>query len=471
MGDDFRPLSPKPSLLELKAQKYAQLNLPLPDVGTLNKYFTETAQEEYHQTYKKLLHQAELLPGGKRELLATVRASRDPVFPLKKADEKLVKWGVVTPDIRSASATPTALRIPQRPKTSHSYSMPALVPINSSHRPYTADQSTKRPPLLGRKAFRPRTAMAIIAARDRRRAAREQQSEYHDFEDMDSLNGDSAGEMESKELNEQMSESGSLTIPTIVTQQNNFFTTLDDDSGEENDRNASDLMDNAPASPRSVFLAGCVRYGLPPRSVAMLRKRISPILNVAHMSIGNQTAILLAEALDKMPYLQALNLADNNLDDVGLSAIIRSIAKHSTLEVLDISQNIMDDDASKALAAYIGTPDCQLKCLRMSSTDIDDKECARFVDVLMNNRQLRELDMSNNLLGKDENLNVVMPDFLTGGESIAKLLRSSLCPLETLNVRLSALTYPLIPRLQLVSASTLTSVLCLSGASFLCLPL
>lgn len=436
MSDNFRPLSPKPSLLELKAQKYAQLNLPLPDVGTLNKYFTETAQEEYHLTYKKLLHQAELLPGGKRELLATVRASKDPVFPVKKADEKLVKWGVVTPDIRSASATPTALRIPQRPKTSQSFSMPVLVPINNLQRPYTADQSAKPRPLLGRKAFRPKTAMAIIAARDRRRAAREQQQiEYHDFEDMDSLNGDSVGEIESKELSEQMSETGSMTIPTIVTQQNNFFNTLDDDSGEETDRNNTELVDAAPVSPRSVFLAGCVRYGLPPRSVAMLRKRISPILNVAHMSIGNQTAILLAEALDKMPYLQALNLADNNLDDVGLSAIIRSIAKHSTLEVLDISQNIMDDDASKALAAYIGTEECQLKCLRMSSTDIDDKECARFVDVLMNNRQLRELDMSNNLLGKDENLNVVMPDFLTGGESIAKLLRSSLCPLETLNVR------------------------------------
>lgn len=444
MSDDFRPLSPKPSLLELKAQKYAQLNLPLPDVGTLNKYFTETAQEEYHLTYKKLLHQAKLLSGGKRELLATVRASRDPAFPLRKADEKLVKWGVVTPDIRSASATPTALRIPQRPKTSQSYSMPALVPINNAQRPHTADQSAKPRPLLGRKAFRPRTAMAIVAARDRRRAAREQQIDSHDFEEMDSLNGDSVGEMESKELNEQMSETGSLTI---VTQQNNFFSTLDDDSGEENDRNGLEFIDTAPASPRSVFLAGCVRYGLPPRSVAMLRKRISPILNVAHMSIGNQTAILLAEALDKMPYLQALNLADNNLDDVGLSAIIRSIAKHSTLEVLDISQNIMDDDASKALAAYIGTEECQLKCLRMSSTDIDDKECARFVDVLMNNRQLRELDMSNNLLGKDENLNVVMPDFLTGGESIAKLLRSSLCPLETLNVRVLCAPLSLSPSL------------------------
>jgi hypothetical protein len=47
---------------------------------------------------------------------------------------------------------------------------------------------------------------------------------------------------------------------------------------------------------------------------------------------------------------------------------------------------------------------------------------------------LQELDMSNNLLGKDENLNAVQPDFVTGGESLSELLSNPQCPLRTLNV-------------------------------------
>ncbi len=42
--------------------------------------------------------------------------------------------------------------------------------------------------------------------------------------------------------------------------------------------------------------------------------------------------------------------------------------------------------------------------------------------------------MSNNLLGKDENLNAVQPDFVTGGESLSELLKNPHCPLRTLNV-------------------------------------
>ena len=47
--------------------------------------------------------------------------------------------------------------------------------------------------------------------------------------------------------------------------------------------------------------------------------------------------------------------------------------------------------------------------------DIDDNECAEFVDALMNNFNIEELDLSGNLLGKSENLNALYPDLVTGG--------------------------------------------------------
>ena len=45
-------------------------------------------------------------------------------------------------------------------------------------------------------------------------------------------------------------------------------------------------------------------------------------------------------------------------------------------------------------------------------------ECARFVSIIANNAhsRLAYLDMSGNLIGSAENLNVVNPDLVTGGE-------------------------------------------------------
>lgn len=205
---------------------------------------------------------------------------------------------------------------------------------------------------------------------------------------------------------------------------------LDDYSYKDN---AGDLNYSL-GSPRAIFLSGCLKHSLPPKAQVLLRKRTSSTINLAHMGIGNKMAIVLAESLHDLPFLQVLNLCDNNLEDSGLSALLLSIKKHPTIEILDISQNIIDSQAADALADLVGNADCRLQCLRMSDANIDDSECARFVQVLMHNRHLKELDMSKNLLGKDENLNAVQPDFETGGESLAELIRIGSCPLQTLNL-------------------------------------
>lgn len=144
-----------------------------------------------------------------------------------------------------------------------------------------------------------------------------------------------------------------------------------------------------PASPRAIFLSGCLAESLPPRAQMVIRKRLNSTLDLAHIGIGNHMAMVLAEAIATLPYLQAVNLADNHLEDDGLSALIRAIARHPSVEILDISQNVIDDLAAEALADFIGNEDCLLKCLRMSDSNIDDGECAAFVDVLMHNRHLK----------------------------------------------------------------------------------
>jgi Leucine-rich repeat (LRR) protein len=145
----------------------------------------------------------------------------------------------------------------------------------------------------------------------------------------------------------------------------------------------------APASPRAIFLSGCLNASIPPVTVALIRKKISATINLAHMGLGTKIARVLAPCLSSLPHLQLLNLSDNNLDDLGLSLLIRAIAQHRNIEILDISQNTIGSDAAEALAEFLGHKDCRLQCLRMSNANIDDGECANFVEVLMSNHHLK----------------------------------------------------------------------------------
>lgn len=72
------------------------------------------------------------------------------------------------------------------------------------------------------------------------------------------------------------------------------------------------------------------------------------------MGIGNKMAGVLATCVSSLPYLQLLNLTDNNLGDEGLSQVIRAISTHKTLEILDVSQNIIGSEAAGALASFVG---------------------------------------------------------------------------------------------------------------------
>lgn len=187
-------------------------------------------------------------------------------------------------------------------------------------------------------------------------------------------------------------------------------------------------------SPRAKFLAGCINKNLPPRNALMLRSTISSVLFLEHHGMGDDLALLLAPALAAMPLISGVNIADNNLTDIGLEAIILSIANCENVRDFDISENIIGPKAAAALAALLGNPQCKLSKITMRKANIDDGECERFVEALKDNKHLQELDMSDNLLGKDENLNAVKPDIVTAGEALASLLREGSCPLTTLKI-------------------------------------
>lgn len=211
----------------------------------------------------------------------------------------------------------------------------------------------------------------------------------------------------------------------------------DDSSDDENIRHGGDnegYMTYGMDSPRAKFLAGCIDKKIPPRNALMLRSKVSSVLFLEHHGMGDDLALLLAPALAAMPLVSGVNIADNNLTDIGLEAIISSIAKCEKVRDFDISENIIGPKAATALATLLGNPDCKLSKITMRKANVDDGECERFVEALKTNRHLQELDMSDNLLGKDENLNAVKPDIVTAGEALASLLREGNCPLTTLKI-------------------------------------
>lgn len=61
-------------------------------------------------------------------------------------------------------------------------------------------------------------------------------------------------------------------------------------------------------SPRSKYIDSCIRKRLNPRASLILRKNFTKRLNLQHHGIGDEMAILFAEAIINIPYIEAINI-------------------------------------------------------------------------------------------------------------------------------------------------------------------
>ena len=110
-------------------------------------------------------------------------------------------------------------------------------------------------------------------------------------------------------------------------------------------------------SPRTKYLAGCMREGLNPRASLVLRKNMSKQLNLQHHGMGDQMGRLLAESIQGLPHIQSINIADNMLTDIGMGPIILAAVGIPGLLELNLSQNEIGPVSAKALFEYLS------KCL------------------------------------------------------------------------------------------------------------
>lgn len=183
-------------------------------------------------------------------------------------------------------------------------------------------------------------------------------------------------------------------------------------------------------SPRTKFIASCIDRGLTPLPSLVMRKLFNTKINLSHFGIGDARGCAFAECLITLPSIESINLCDNSLTDVSLYPLINACSRIPGLQELNLSRNKIDAKASAALAAFLSSPTCPLYRLVLDASDVDDGECAAFVECLETNQHLREVDLSNNLLGSEESI----PGARTGGAALADYLVTKGCRLKYLKL-------------------------------------
>src|SRR5688572_17514054 len=96
-----------------------------------------------------------------------------------------------------------------------------------------------------------------------------------------------------------------------------------------------------PSSPRSTYILGCLSHKMNPRASLLIRKKLTRELHLQHYGMGDTMAVRLSESLKLLPFVNHVNLADNNLTDTGLKPIIESILQMQNLTYLNLSENKM----------------------------------------------------------------------------------------------------------------------------------
>ena len=141
-----------------------------------------------------------------------------------------------------------------------------------------------------------------------------------------------------------------------------------------------------------------------------------------------------AKSLQDMPFVESINISHNNLSDVSLCPIIQAMSSLPNLTCVDLSQNVINRDASTALAGFVAQNET-LSTLRLNRADVDDFECEFFVAAFAANLSLTELDLSHNEIGKCERINNIRRcDNFSGIEAISNFLSARDCCLKHLDL-------------------------------------
>ncbi|KAK7165692.1 hypothetical protein R3I93_005690 [Phoxinus phoxinus] len=140
---------------------------------------------------------------------------------------------------------------------------------------------------------------------------------------------------------------------------------------------------------------GCAALTSALRSNSPLRE-----LDLSGNIIGDKGLTLLSDGL-KDPHckLEKLTLCECKITDEGCAALASALRSNSLLRELDLTENIIGDKGLKLLSDGLKDPHCKLEKLELWGCNITDEGCAALTSALRSNSLLRELDLTENIIG------------------------------------------------------------------------
>ncbi len=177
-------------------------------------------------------------------------------------------------------------------------------------------------------------------------------------------------------------------------------------------------------TPRSMYLRSTVKNKTLPLPL-LIRKETEPLgIHLSHHGLGDKRVQPLIDVIETLPGIRSIDLSDNRLTDLTLLSLSEKLPLMKTLTILDLSYNKIDE-SSKTIQNYLIQSDCILKTLILNGADIDDNECCSLALAISKNHSVKTLSLANNLIGKNELLNVLHPKLITGGEALGDMLKEN----------------------------------------------
>ncbi|XP_051764038.1 NACHT, LRR and PYD domains-containing protein 12-like isoform X42 [Ctenopharyngodon idella] len=145
----------------------------------------------------------------------------------------------------------------------------------------------------------------------------------------------------------------------------------------------------------NITAEGCAALASALRSNSHLRE-----LNLSGNIIGDGGLTLLSDGL-KDPHckLEKLRLEDCNITAEGCAALASALRSNSHLRELDLTDNIIGGGGLTLLSDGLKDPHCKLEKLRLEDCNITAEGCAALASALRSNSHLRELDLTDNIIG------------------------------------------------------------------------
>ncbi|XP_067296855.1 NLR family CARD domain-containing protein 3-like isoform X1 [Pseudorasbora parva] len=108
---------------------------------------------------------------------------------------------------------------------------------------------------------------------------------------------------------------------------------------------------------------------------------------------------LLQKLLPVVKASRSAQLERCNITAEGCAALASALRSNSHLRELELTGNKIGDEGVTLLSDGLKDPHCKLETLRLRSCNITDEGCAALASALRSNSHLRELDLTDNIIG------------------------------------------------------------------------